>query len=194
MSRLTALILLLSLSTTIHADWVLDEDSSSLGFSSVKNGSIVEPHVFTSLSGQVSTDGTATVTVALDSVDTMIPIRDERMRDMLFETDQYPQATFEATVPLSDFEDLAPGESRGYELDGTLSLHGNAVDKTLQVRVVGSGAGRTAVNSVRPMMISASDFELTAGLEQLREIAGLEAITPMVPVSFSLVFEREAEQ
>jgi len=39
-------------------------------------------------------------------------------------------------------------------------------------------------------VVYADALELNAGLAQLQELAGLDSITPAVPVSFSIAFER----
>ena len=43
---------------------------------------------------------------------------------------------------------------------------------------------------MQPIVINAADFELTAGIERLREVAGLQNIATQVPVTASLVFSR----
>jgi len=39
--------------------------------------------------------------------------------------------------------------------------------------------------------VNASQVGLLAGIEKLRELAGLPSISPAVPVTFSLIFEQE---
>jgi len=74
------------------AAWTLDNDSSQVSFVSVKAGDAGEVHRFTEISGGLSADGNASVTIQLASVDTLIPLRDERLREMLFQTDMFPTA------------------------------------------------------------------------------------------------------
>ncbi|MDA0791594.1 MAG: YceI family protein [Proteobacteria bacterium] len=175
-----------------NADWVLDSDGSTLNFSSIKNGAVVEPHLFAELGGKVDSSGAARVEVTLGSVDTMIPIRDERLREILFEVTRFPMAVFETEVPAAQFIELAVGESVDYQLQGKLNLHGAIAEVSVPVRVTKTGATTVSVSSQRPLVVSAGAFGLVEGLEALRKIAGLDAITPMVPVSFSLVFVRDS--
>ena len=86
--RRWALMLCLTLLTQpALADWTLDNERSIVNFISIKNASIGEVHRFRSLAGSVSDDGAVRLVIDLDSVETLIPIRNQRMRELLFETD-----------------------------------------------------------------------------------------------------------
>ena len=76
----------LLLSPATWADWTLDNAGSRLSFVSIKATNVAEVHTFDALSGSVGGDGHARVVIQLASVNTLIPIRDERMREMLFQT------------------------------------------------------------------------------------------------------------
>ena len=169
------------------ASWALDEGASSVHFVTVKNAVIAETHEFLEVSGAVAADEAA-VTIALGSVETLIPIRNERMRDMLFEVTSYPEATLAAPVAQATLEALAPGESVEQRLSGALSLKGSTLPLEFSVCVSRQGADAVRVESLGPVMVSAEQLGLAPGVEALRAIAGLNSITPMVPVSFSLLF------
>jgi polyisoprenoid-binding protein YceI len=169
------------------ASWALDEGVSSVHFVTVKNAVIAETHEFLEVSGAVAADKAA-VTIALGSVETLIPIRNERMREMLFEVASYPEATLTAPVDQAALEALAPGESVEQRLSGALSLKGSTLPLEFSVRVSRQGPDAVRVESLGPVMVSAEQLGLATGVEALRAIAGLNSITPMVPVSFSLLF------
>jgi polyisoprenoid-binding protein YceI len=154
----------------------------------VKNAVIAETHEFLAVSGAVDA-GEAAVTIALGSVETLIPIRNERMREMLFEVASFPEATLTAPVGQGRLEALAPGESVEQRLSGTLALKGQSIPLELAVRVSRQGTDAVRVESLGPVMVSAEQLGLAPGVEALRAIAGLNSITPMVPVSFSLLFK-----
>ncbi|MDH5171541.1 MAG: YceI family protein, partial [Gammaproteobacteria bacterium] len=59
---------------------------------------------------------------------------------------------------------------------------------TVPVAVIGEGDGRIRVFSLRPVIIKAADFGLEAGVTALQKLAGLQAISTAVPVTFHLVF------
>ena len=78
----------------------LDTLRSSLYFVSAKNSHVVETHTFTALSGAISEEGVATLRITLDSVESGIAIRNERMRNMLFETLTFSEAVVSLPVDL----------------------------------------------------------------------------------------------
>lgn len=166
------------------ASWELDGGASSLGFVTVKNGTIAEGHQFTGLSGSV-VDGKAKLVIDLASVDTSVPVRDERMRDLLFQVATYPQAVFSADV--GDL-DLGIGESREQDVAGTLAIHGVTAPVSATVRVTRDADGRVTVASTKPVVVGADALSLGEGVAKLKEVAGLASITPMVPVAFTLSF------
>ena len=113
----------LALSQPLQADWWLDESNSHLGFASVKNERVAENHHFTGISGGISDAGRASVIINLASVETLIPIRNERMRDMLFEVGSFPPAVVTAQVNMADYTSLAIGEQHRARVEFSLTLH-----------------------------------------------------------------------
>lgn len=171
------------------ATWTLDGAASRIGFSSIKAGEIIETHIFPGLTGSVAPDGSATIEIALDTVDTKIDIRNERMREMLFETGTYPTATIAATVDTSAYADLAVGARTEAEIDATLDLHGVKASVFADAFVTRISDTRVEVSSAEPVVVYVDEFNLTDGIEALRSVAGLPSITPASPVTFTLIFE-----
>jgi len=99
-STLLALLVLLATNSSAWADWTLDNAGSQLSFVTVKAQDVAEVHTFSELSGAVGADGRARVLIQLASVDTLIPIRDERMRDVLFNTELFPTAAAVAQLDM----------------------------------------------------------------------------------------------
>ncbi len=181
--------LLILLSTTVfiapaHADWVLD-DSSRIGFVSIKNNSIGENNVFKRVSGSISQRGRVSVSVDLSSVETGIGIRNERLQKMLFEVANFPTATIEAVLSDSQVAALQAGGDQTESLSVNISLHGKTVSKTAHVSVSASG-GDVRVTTTQPIVITAQEFGLEAGVAALQQIAGLNAISRSIPVTVDL--------
>jgi polyisoprenoid-binding protein YceI len=170
------------------ASWSLVPAASRVSFVSVKAGQIAEVHHFTELAGSVAADGTATLEIPLDTVETGIPIRNERMRQVLFETGLHPKATLTTRIDLAPLATLAPGQQTRLPLTGDLSLHGISAPVETIVTVTRAGPSRVVVASLDPVVVNAESFGLGNGIAQLMALAKLESITADVPVSFQLVF------
>ena len=179
--------------TALAGDWNVDAAASRVNFVSIKAGELVEAHHFTGVSGKVAADGMAQVTIDLASVETNIDIRNERMREMLFDVANFPDATVSAQIDTASFADLAIGQSAAQTLATTVSLHGAEVVVPADVIVTRVAENRVRVDSTGPLVVSAATFGLDTGLEQLREIAMLDSITGQVPVTFSLTFDKQAD-
>lgn len=166
----------------------LDNNRSSLNFLSVKNGATAEVGTFSALAGSLNKSGELTLTIDMASLSTNIEIRDERMREFLFEVAGYPQATFTAKVSMAGIDGMTPGDERPLKVEGQLELHGVAQQLSADLRVVKLSDGSLRANTLAPILLQASQFKLDSGIEKLRSLASLESIDTVVPVSFSLVF------
>lgn len=186
----TGLLISAFLAAPVQADWMLDSDNSALSFVSTKAINIAEVHRFAELEGRISEAGEVDLTIALASVDTGIELRDERMREMLFDTANYATAKVTATIDVDDFDSLAPGDTREVMVDATLALHGESKLLPIQLLVTRSGESRMLVTTAKPVVVNAPEFKLAEGVERLREVAGLPNISTAVPVTFVLSFER----
>lgn len=179
---------LLASTAMAWAGWEIDSSSSTINFVSIKNGSIGEMHSFDSLEGDIGADGNAQLSVDLESVETLIEIRNERMRELLFETVQFPVATITAQVEQDLLAMAAKGSIATAELPFTLSLHGYEKALTASLVIVAEDESRLRVFSAKPILINAADFGLTAGVIALQKVAGLQAISTAIPVTLQLQF------
>ena len=191
-NRLTVAAAILLLTGTLSAGMTLDTGASTVSLLSTKvladgSQSVMERHAFTRVDGTVSEDGSATITIPLDSLETNIPIRNERLAEFLFETAQYPEAVITAQVPP---EMLVKGFHTGL-LDAKLSLHGETRLLSIPVRIHSTGQ-KVVVTALEPVMLDASAFNLDGGIARLQELAKLMHITTTVPVSFSLTFTQSS--
>ncbi len=179
-----------SLSGAALCEWMLDPTASHLTYVTVKNGSLAEVNRFTDLLGGVSEEGEALIDITMASVDTGIDIRNERVRDLLFEIGDYPLAQVSALVEMDALKALEPGDESVQDIELTVNAHGQALSVPATVRISMLAPDRVRVTSTEPLIIYADDLDFVAGLQRLREIAGLESISPAVPVSFSLAFDK----
>lgn len=187
-ARLAALSVAVLFAGAAQAHWSLDNDASSLSFVTVKAENVAEVHTFDSLSGTIGDSGDVEISIELASVNTMIQIRNERMQEMLFETNLFPDATITGSINLDALTGMDAGTSVARQIDFELSLHGQSVALAADVQITRTGEG-VIVSTLKPLIVMADSFALAAGVEKLREVAGLPSISRAVPVSFTVVFE-----
>lgn len=187
-TKLAALLAAILFTGVAQAQWSLDNDASSLSFVTVKAEHVAEAHTFDSLSGTIGDDGGVEISIELASVNTMIPIRNERMQEMLFETNLFPDGIITGSIDLDALTNMDAGSSVARQIDFELSLHGQSVALAADVQITRTGEG-VIVSTLKPLVVMADSFALTAGVEMLREVAGLPSISRAVPVSFTVVFE-----
>lgn len=173
---------------SVSADWSMDPARSHLAFVSIKAKDIGEVNTFTKMTGMITDDGQVQVAMMLDSVDTLIPIRNERMREFLFRTADYKEATLTAKVDPEWIESIKPGEISEITAEGTLALHGTTQPMILSMQAAMVNEDTIMVASTKPLIIDAAKFGMSEGVEKLREIAGLSEISNAVPVTFVIIF------
>ncbi len=188
-AKLAALSVAVLFTGIAQAHWELDNDNSTLSFVTVKAEHVAEVHTFDMLSGIIDDVGDVEITIELASVNTMIPIRNERMQEMLFETNMFPEATVTGKINLDLLTGLDAGTSYARQINFQLSLHGEAVDMAADVQITRTEHG-AVFSTLKPIVVMSDSFALTAGVEKLREVAGLPSISRAVPVSFTVVFEQ----
>ncbi|MCK9817740.1 hypothetical protein BK634_27135 [Pseudomonas chlororaphis] len=171
-----------------HASWYLDNESSRLSFITTKNANVSEVHRFLVLHGKVDAKGQAQLQVELDSINSGIPLRDERMRKELFEVATFPEALVSAQLNLQPINDLAPGAQIELLLPVTVELHGQQHTYNAELLATRLDDRRFQVVTLEPLVLNAEDFNLAPGLETLRKAAGLSAISFSVPVGAVLIF------
>ncbi len=177
-------IALLSLtSVPALAHWSLVPEQSSLHFVTVKNDVIAETSHFDTFEASVDDKGNIEVSIDLASVDTLIELRDQRLRDILFTTENFPKATLSAELGDDYLQDLPMNKPQELDIELTVSLHGQS--KTLPAMLtVNKLDDKTVLVATRaPVLVNAQDFALLEGLQQLQTIAGLNSIEPIVPVT-----------
>ncbi|MCP2022953.1 UNVERIFIED_ORG: hypothetical protein J2Y76_003868 [Pseudomonas reinekei] len=183
-----AFLLLTGAAVSARADWYLDGESSRLSFVSTKNANVSEVQRFLVLHGKVDPQGLAQVEVELESINSGIPLRDERMRKELFQVDRFPDALITTKIDLRPINDLAPGAQLELRLPLMVDLHGKQHEYQAELLATRLDDRRFQVVTLEPLVVNAEDFDLAPGLETLRKMAGLSAINLSVPVGAVLIF------
>jgi len=175
--------------TVEFGPWTLDNKASHINYTTIKQGDIAESNSFELFSGSVSPSGEAIVEIALNSLNTYIDTRDERMKAYVFKTEEFPSATITATLPMSTLKALTPGDRKRINNEITVSLAGVEENFDTNFMITPLGSGDVLVETYTPIIVHTDDFNLGGGVNKLKELAKLDSITPVVSVSFSLMYK-----
>jgi len=190
MKSMLAVLFLTTIATSAQADWKLNLQDSNFNFASIKKNSVYEAHTFKSIKGTINNSGEAVVELDLNSVSTGIEIRDQRMKELLFNTLSFPAAQYRLNIDPLSINTLKAGQRLQINVQGILSLFGTDKVLSASLNVFKLTDKRIQVSTAKPIVIKAADFGLEKGVEALREIANLAVISHSVPVNFSLIFEQ----
>jgi len=168
--------------------WQLDNRSSHLSFTSIKNENIAENHYFKKLSGNIK-NNELKINIDLSSIESFIPIRNERMKKVLFNVKEYASAHVHADLN-RQLGQIKEGQQMLKSFPVELTLHGNQHTLKLDLFIVKT-ATQLFVSSAKAVNINSQLYGLDTGIELLRKIAGLKSIAMSVPVTFNLVFNKQ---
>lgn len=140
------------------------------------------------MSGDIS-NSVAKLVIDLNSINSGIALRDQRMRDLLFQTSIFPTATVTVNLPASLLTNLATGTSQDTDISAELDLHGIKAPISTRVSIQRLAASKLIVQSIDPIIIKAPDYSLSDGVEALRAAVGIASISTSVPIDFTLVFD-----
>ncbi|NOQ64351.1 MAG: YceI family protein [Methyloprofundus sp.] len=180
----------LNFKTPTHVgQWTLNSTASQLNFITTKNASKTEIQSFKALEGKID-KGHVTLTVDLNSVDTGIEIRDERLKTLFFDVVKFPSASVTIDLRKSDLNHLTQGQTKVLKFDAELDIQGITQSMQVELQVVALGKNQLLVFSRQPIIIDLKNFKLLEGVNKLRDIANLKSINSAVPVTFSLLFSK----
>ena len=186
----------ISLATTAtYADghakgWTLDAEASQVAFASIKENFIGESHSFGNISGSVSADGAVSIELGLLSVETLIDIRNERMIEHVFKKE--PTATISAQLDMAKLLELPVGGSMDLETSGTLSLLDTDTALDAKFFVMRVSDDKVLVTTDGMLMLDTDEAGIDAGIDVLKELAGLDSIARVSPVTMRLFFDAGA--
>ena len=184
----TAAILLFS--PIALGDWTLDNELSRVNFVSVKKNTIGEAHYFKKVSGDLTNNGSFNIKINLASVESLIPIRNERMAKHLFNTNLFPTLNLNADLS-KHLPAIKAGKSQVIKVPAGISFNSITKNLTIDVLAIQHSNGNNIVSSFMPVIINPADFNLTSGIEKLQALASLPSITHSVPVSFTLTLQKQ---
>ena len=140
-------------------------------------------------------DGTppsARLSVNLDSFDSSIPLRNERVRGIFFETWAIGWETADVTlpsIPADVVQTLRVDKLVSHvTLDATLKVHGRTAPLSPLVNAGYTDDGRIWVKTAAPAQVKISDLGLTSNLHRLSAICMHDSIDNIVNVTASFEF------
>ena len=171
------------------AQWQLDASVSSLTYLSMKvsgERSIYEVNRFNSFDGGVDASGVR-IGIDLASLDTLVPIRNERVLAHVFKAAQFPRAQITgAGVSVPEV-----GDATEREVEVRLEMGGRAETVKGRISVTRPRGDTVVVQAVEPVLIDAKRWAMADGFEVLREMVKLAHIATTIPVSFRFVFRKK---
>ena len=156
---------------------------------SIKKGNIAQTHSFSDISGSI-TASKAVLVIKPDSIDSRVPIRDERMREFLFETNLYPRIVVSIALDKS-LDKLLESRTIAITLPATLEMHGQQAEVNIHARVTQVDDSTLLVTSTSSVLVKATTFNMVEGIQKLSNLVNGLEIAEMVPVNFSLVFTKQ---
>lgn len=181
--------LLMSTAAFAGGHWKSVADQSRVAFGSIKGNTNGEVHHFNAVKGSVSPDGKLTMDIDLSSVETNIDIRNERMTKLVFQ-EGAATATISGEIDMEEINNLKPGETTVVEITATLAFAGSENDIDANMLVARLSDNRVLVTTEDFIMVSTEDLGIDAGIDGLKQLANLDSITRVTPVSVRMVFEK----
>jgi polyisoprenoid-binding protein YceI len=178
------------------ATYGVDSLKSRIDFVTVKAGQpgaagVSEVSRFERFSGGMTSAGQISLDIDLSSVATGVGIRDERLRNLLFNVNMHPKANFSASVSPAVIAAIPDRGAIDLDVEGQLRLAGQVRSMAAKLRVARLDAGALQVSSLSPIVVDASQFGLKPGVDALREVMGLAFIAAASPVTFTLVLHEQ---
>lgn len=171
--------------------WNYAPDESGMTFVTIYNDDVAEINTFRNISGSVSADGQAHITINLNSVDSADEDRDRLYRSVLFDVMNFPNLVVTAQIDMENYEGFAIGDRFTELLDMNISLRGVEKRMNFYVMVTRLADDRILIENKAPLIINAADFSMTAPLAELQRLFGIRSITPVTTATLSFVFKRD---
>lgn len=177
---------------TDNADWTLK--NADIIFSSTKIDSkgnhIEEMGNFTEYSAFFNKKGQFKLEIDLASVNTNIIIRDQRIRDWLFETETFTTASITSNLDAEQINQLKLNESIQITQPITLDLHGIQSNLDADLIITRIEPSILSVKTNQPVILSVANFGMKDGLQKMTEVMNLSEILPDIPITFKGEFFR----
>ncbi|ASK28224.1 YceI family protein [Neisseria chenwenguii] len=175
------------------ANWEVSDATISFLSSKINKqlGSTTEQSSFTASQAMLDKQGEFKMEVDLSSVKTGIEIRDQRLKDWVFETAKFAKAGISGKVDVDAVSKLALGETLKLKQPLVLDIHGQQINLEADLSAQRVSADKIMVSTLSPVILDIKAMEMTEGVAKLVEVMGLSSIVQQIPVSFNAEFTRK---
>jgi hypothetical protein len=178
-------------------EMLADLEESKVTVAAIKDRDVILPVKATVMlrDGRLTLGGPspgARLTVDLNTYDSRIPLRNERVKKFLFETSGLGWETAELVIArLPDAVVASLRDTRRAthaKLDGELRVHGHSSKLTMVVDAAYESDGRLTVKTAAPVEVKISELGLADNLKRLSAICMHDSIDDVVKVEVALEF------
>lgn len=148
---------------------------------SVDSAAVLEANTFGEARVAIDADGKISGAIALNSVQTGIEIRDERLRDLVFASVDNAELLISGQVDIAAIDQLAVGEFTTLEQPLKLHFGSHEADATAEFMVTRLADDRLSAISTKPVMVDITGFGVDEGINTLTELSGMGTISMQVP-------------
>jgi hypothetical protein len=108
----------------------------------------------------------------------------------LFESAKYAEITATANIKPQLVQDMAVGSNQQLKTDLTVTIREQSQTFATELSVSKLTDGRIVVSTVAPVLVNAVNYQLDAGVAKLKDIAKLQRIEMIVPVTFQVTLNK----
>ncbi|MGH1441196.1 MAG: c-type cytochrome [Cellvibrionaceae bacterium] len=183
--------------SSAHAEnspaWVLIGEQSKVAYGSIKKNAVGEVNHFKKVSGKIDKTGNVSIAIDLSSVETYIGIRNERMVKYVFGEDNLT-ATLTAAIDLPKIHQLDIGDTMLMDVNGTLQYSDKSVEIETVMFIAKLSKHRFVATTDEMIMLKTEALGINSRVDKLMELAKLNSITRVAPVSLRLLFDGNKSQ
>lgn len=174
----------------VQATWLVNPKNSIIQFDSTKilktGKKVKESNTLSSVKGSIDPQGRFDIDIDLDSLETHIPIRNDRVKKYLFHTERQRYAKIRGELSPSNLQLLKSFDGEATTTQKfTLNLNGVQLPVTGEF-IFNHKGKNTSIKSSKPIVLSIQDLHAESGLYKLIRLAGLDTISFEVPVKVNL--------
>lgn len=154
--------------------------------------SITEQSSFTASKSQLDTEGNFIMSIDLSSVKTNIDLRDQRLKDWVFEIGKFANAEISGKVEMSAINNLKDGDAISLQQPLLINIHGKKINFNADLSIQRNMDNKITVSTRSPVVLDVKQMGMTEGVARMVEVMGLSSIVEQVPISFNGTFTRNS--